>query len=73
MISEGSVIAARAEPTGTAVDVAPDGFPHPVYRSGFALALKLPAFNGHALEGPVETPVEEDFEQRPCKEPEPVS
>jgi CRISPR type III-A-associated RAMP protein Csm4 len=71
MISEGSVVAASAEPTGTAVDVAPDGFPHPVYRSGFALALKLPALNGHALEGPVEVPTAEDFEQRPCTEPMP--
>lgn len=43
MISEGSVLAAQSEPIGAAVDVAPEGFPHPVYRSGFAVALKLPA------------------------------
>lgn len=43
MISEGSVLAARSEPIGAAVDVAPEGFPHPVYRWGFAVALRLPA------------------------------
>ncbi len=42
MISEGCVVAASAEPIGSAVDVAPDGFPHPVYRSGLALALRFP-------------------------------
>ena len=42
MIAEGSVIACAKEPVGTAVDVAPDGFPHPAYRAGFAFALKLP-------------------------------
>jgi len=68
MISEGSVLAARSEPTGVAVDVAPDGFAHPVYRSGIALAMKLPVLNRLTLEGPVEVPVE-DFKQRPCEEP----
>ena len=66
MVSEGSVLAAHAEPVGAAVDVAPDGFAHPVYRSGLALALKLPAaeING----GPVETPGEEEaIEPRPCE------
>lgn len=42
MITEGSVIKAPAELVGVAVNVAPDGFPHPVYRAGFALALVLP-------------------------------
>jgi len=42
MVSEGCVLAAGDEPVGVAVDVAPDGFPHPVYRSGLALALRLP-------------------------------
>lgn len=69
MISEGSVLAARSEPTGLAVDVAPDGFAHAVYRSGIALALKLPALDEVTLEGPVEVPAEEDFEQRPCPGP----
>ena len=41
MIEEGSVVPA-AEIRGRAVDVSPDGFAHPVYRSGFALAVPLP-------------------------------
>jgi hypothetical protein len=68
MISEGSVLAARSEPTGVAVDVAPDGFAHPVYRSGLALALKLPALDELTLQSPVELPAEGDFEQL-CEEP----
>ncbi|MGA8028706.1 MAG: hypothetical protein WB992_16295 [Bryobacteraceae bacterium] len=44
MVSEGSVLAASTEPIGSAIDVAPEGFPHPVYRSGLALTLKLPTF-----------------------------
>ena len=27
---------------GAAADVAPDGFAHPVFRAGFALAIPLP-------------------------------
>jgi CRISPR type III-A-associated RAMP protein Csm4 len=69
MIAEGSVLAARSEPIGAAVDVAPDGFAHPVYRSGLALALKLPALDELTLEGPVELPPGEEFEQRPCPGP----
>jgi CRISPR type III-A-associated RAMP protein Csm4 len=42
MVSEGSVLAASAPLRGTAPDVAPDGFPHPVYRAGFAFALPIP-------------------------------
>ena len=42
MIVEGSVLAATKDPAGIAVDVAPDGFDHPVYRSGIALAFELP-------------------------------
>jgi CRISPR type III-A-associated RAMP protein Csm4 len=41
MVSEGSVLVASAEPRGSAADVAPDGFAHPVYRSGFALAIPI--------------------------------
>ena len=41
MIAEGSVIVSAAEPHGEATDVAPEGFPHPVYRAGFALALPI--------------------------------
>ncbi len=41
MLEEGSVLFAPAL-RGRSVDVAPDGFPHPVYRSGFALAVPAP-------------------------------
>ena len=42
MISEGSVLIAATAPLGSSPDVAPDGFPHPVYRAGFALSIPLP-------------------------------
>jgi CRISPR type III-A-associated RAMP protein Csm4 len=42
MVTEGSVLVASSEPRGSATDVAPDGFPHPVYRAGFALAIPIP-------------------------------
>lgn len=41
MIAEGSVLLAPAEPRGSG-DVAPEGFAHPVYRAGFALAIPIP-------------------------------
>jgi hypothetical protein len=41
MLSEGSVVFAAADPRGSAADVAPDGFPHPVYRAGFAVAIPI--------------------------------
>ncbi len=67
MIVEGSVLATRDEPVGTAVDVMPDGFAHPVYRSGFAVALQLPAI-GPPDAGPVEIPSDEEaLEPRPCE------
>ena len=43
MIEEGSVLAASAAPAGRAPEVAPPGFPHPVFRAGFALSIPLPA------------------------------
>jgi CRISPR type III-A-associated RAMP protein Csm4 len=43
MIAEGSVLVAERAPQGASPDVAPDGFPHPVYRAGFALSIPLPA------------------------------
>ena len=46
MVEEGSVLLAAAPPAGAAPDVAPDGFPHPVYRSGFALAITIPYRQG---------------------------
>jgi CRISPR type III-A-associated RAMP protein Csm4 len=42
MVAEGSVIVASSEPRGAAADVAPTGFPHPVYRAGFALSIPIP-------------------------------
>jgi CRISPR type III-A-associated RAMP protein Csm4 len=49
MVTEGSVVIAVNQngsdraPLGSCVDVAPEGFAHPVYRSGIALAIALPA------------------------------
>ncbi len=42
MIRAGGVIVAPAQPQGRAVDVAPDGFPHPVWRAGFAVSCPIP-------------------------------
>jgi CRISPR type III-A-associated RAMP protein Csm4 len=75
MVVEGSVLAARAEPVGVSVDVAPDGFSHPVYRSGIALALELPTIEFPSEQGPVEEPAPEALEPEPIipeTEPEPV-
>jgi len=41
MVTEGSVVLAAAPPTGTAPDVAPEGFPHPAFRSGFAISIPI--------------------------------
>jgi CRISPR type III-A-associated RAMP protein Csm4 len=41
MIAEGSVLLAGAELQGAASDIAPAGFPHPVYRAGFAVAVPI--------------------------------
>lgn len=68
LVSEGSVLAAQAEPIGAAVDVAPNGFAHPVYRSGAAVAVRLPSLETLAQQGPVEIPSGEELEQRPCAE-----
>ncbi len=42
MIAEGSVVMAASEPRGSIIDAAPEGFPHPVYRAGYALAIPIP-------------------------------
>ncbi len=43
MIAEGSVLlAGTLELRGTARDTAPEGFPHPVYRAGFAVTVLIP-------------------------------
>lgn len=41
MVEEGSVLAAAAAPVGSACDVAPEGFPHPVYRAGWAVSVRI--------------------------------
>ncbi|MGH9582515.1 MAG: type III-A CRISPR-associated RAMP protein Csm4 [Bryobacteraceae bacterium] len=68
MISEGSVVAARSEPIGSSLNVAPDGFSRPVRRSGIALALELPAVAPAPAEQAVEMPPE-GFEPAPCEPP----
>ncbi len=76
MIGEGSVLVAEREPCGTAVNVAPDGFEHPVYRSGLALTLKLPTFVPQTEDidaelRPAEEPyTEEAIIEHPCEEPQ---
>lgn len=42
MIAEGSVLLASGELRGRATNVAPEGFPHPVYRAGFAVTIPIP-------------------------------
>jgi CRISPR type III-A-associated RAMP protein Csm4 len=42
MIAEGSVLLASGELRGAATNVAPEGFPHPVYRAGFAVTIAIP-------------------------------
>jgi CRISPR Csm4 C-terminal domain len=62
MIEEGSVLSA-GELRGRAVDVAPDGFAHPVYRAGFALAVPVPSVSQPLIPIPgreVETPEAEE-------------
>ena len=39
---KGRCCCAAAPPRGSAADVAPDGFAHPVFRAGFALSIPLP-------------------------------
>jgi len=46
VVSEGSVVVAPAVPRGSAVNVAPEGFAHPVYRYGFPLAISIPLKGG---------------------------
>lgn len=43
MIEEGSVLSSASPIHGAAPDVAPDGFPHAVFRAGFALAIPIPS------------------------------
>jgi CRISPR type III-A-associated RAMP protein Csm4 len=65
MVEEGSVIFADAPPSGAARNVAPEGFPHPVYRAGFALAIAIP-WKGTSPEKPrVAEPPPAPFEYEP--------
>ncbi len=41
MVTEGSVLLGESAPVGSALDVAPGGFPHPVYRYGFAVSVPI--------------------------------
>jgi hypothetical protein len=41
MVSEGSVLVSQMELAGSACDVAPPGFPHPVWAAGFAVSLPV--------------------------------
>ncbi len=43
MVEEGSVLSAAVPLAGSAPDVAPDNFPHPVFRAGFAFAIPMHA------------------------------
>lgn len=53
MVAEGSILVA-AKLSGRAVDVAPQGFAHPVYRAGFALSLPVPTVISPKAAGKVE-------------------
>ncbi len=59
LVTEGSVLAAPEELIGTAVDVAPGDFEHPVYRSGMAVSFKLPAFVAPPVPEPAATELEQ--------------
>jgi CRISPR type III-A-associated RAMP protein Csm4 len=48
LVREGSLVVAKGGLVGTVRDVAPDGAPHPVWRSGYAVAIELPAKTGAA-------------------------
>jgi CRISPR type III-A-associated RAMP protein Csm4 len=48
VLCEGSVVISPAEPRGAAPNVAPDGFPHPVYRYGHAVFIPIAARGGTA-------------------------
>jgi len=43
MVAEGSVLVCENAPQGAARDTAPQGFAHPVFRAGYAVALPVKA------------------------------
>jgi CRISPR type III-A-associated RAMP protein Csm4 len=51
MVVEGSVLYAASTPRGSAPDVAPEGFAHPVFRAGFAVSIPLPEASGAGQTG----------------------
>jgi CRISPR type III-A-associated RAMP protein Csm4 len=66
MLAEGSVVVASHDPIGTAVDIGSREHGHEVYRSGFALALRLPEAATEDIQ-PVEMPTDEEApEAKPC-------
>ncbi len=79
MVAEGSVLSARREPVGAAVNVAPDEFAHPVYRAGFSLSLRLPSFKEIPSEPsfiettPPDSPSEAETEQAAGREEAPAA
>ncbi len=42
VVDEGSVLVSSRAPRGAAMNVAPEGFAHPVYRFGYALCIPIP-------------------------------
>lgn len=48
VVAEGSVVISPAAPHGSALNVAPEGFPHPVYRYGFPLSIPIAVRGGAA-------------------------
>lgn len=42
MVEEGSVLLSPSAPRGALHNVAPEGFPHPVFRAGFAVSVEIP-------------------------------
>ncbi len=46
VVMEGSVLHSHGAPRGTAMNVAPEGFPHPVYRYCYALSISIPMKGG---------------------------
>ncbi len=63
MVEEGSVLSAPQIPLGTAVDVAPEGFAHPVYRTGFALSIRMPVVQFAVVEDPASTDLEKALDE----------
>ena len=73
LIDEGSVISAASNPVGRAVNVAPEGSAHPVYRAGFALTICLPeltAMEPSTVEAEAKVEVPEPTHPAPEAEPE---